>query len=155
MTAPKYYYNLNRCISDGKTQFDTTNMPKETYEVNGQIYYGSNDLMDLLNELHEENKKLLQKNGAMEEEIECLSEENEQLKKAYAQLKHRHSLLHDVCIDAECDRDSYRKDIASLEKENEQLKKALWCIRKRYGYTVEEFIEDLKDNGIDLTKVDE
>ena len=58
MTAPKYYYNLNRCISDGKTQFDTTNMPKETYEVNGQIYYGSNDLMDLLNELHEENKRL-------------------------------------------------------------------------------------------------
>ena len=54
-----------------------------------------------------------------------LTEENEQLKKAYAQLKHRHSLLHDVCIDAECDRDSYRKDIASLEKENEQLKKQL------------------------------
>ena len=45
-----------------------------------------------------------------------------QLKEAYTQLKHRHSLLHDVCIDAECDRDSYRKDIASLEKENEQLK---------------------------------
>lgn len=41
-----------------------------------------------------------------------------------------------------------------LHEENEQLKKALWCIRKRYGYTVEEFIEDLKDNGIDLTKVD-
>lgn len=59
MTAPKYYYNLNRCISDGKTQFDTTNMPKETYEVNGQIYSGSNELMDLLNNLHEENKQLL------------------------------------------------------------------------------------------------
>lgn len=41
-----------------------------------------------------------------------------------------------------------------LADENKQLKKALWCIRKRYGYTIEEFIEDLKDNGIDLTKVD-
>ena len=55
----------------------------------------------------------------------ALEKENEQLKKAYAQLKHRHSLLHDVCIDAECDRDSYRKDIASLEKENEQLKQRI------------------------------
>ena len=124
MTAPKYYYNLNRCISDGKTQFDTTNMPKETYEVNGQIYYGSNDLMDLLNEQHETIQRLKQNIDELlsvnvEEE---LLKENEQLKKAYAQLKHRHSLLHDVCIDAECDRDSYRKDIASLEKENEQLK---------------------------------
>ena len=51
-----------------------------------------------------------------------LAEENEQLKQAYTQLKHRHSLLHDECIDAECDRDRYRKDISSLEKENEQLK---------------------------------
>ena len=55
------------------------------------------------------------------EELNALYEENERLKQAYAQLKHRHSLLHDVCI-AECDRDSYRKDIASLEKENEQLR---------------------------------
>ena len=95
---------------------------------NGHIIMGcflepqAEPIVNLLNELHEENKKLLRKNGAMEEEIECLSEENEQLKQAYSQLKHRHSLLHDVCIDAECDRDSYRKDIASLEKENEQLK---------------------------------
>ena len=51
-----------------------------------------------------------------------IAEENEQLKQAYVQLKHRHSLLHDVCIDAECDRDMYRKDIASLEKENKELK---------------------------------
>jgi hypothetical protein len=62
MNVPKYYYNLNRCINDGKTQFDTTNMPKETYEVNGQIYHGSNDLMDLLNALHEENIQLKERN---------------------------------------------------------------------------------------------
>ena len=60
---------------------------------------------------------------AMLNEGVILAEENEQLKQVYTQLKHRHSLLHDECIDAECDRDSYRKDIASLEKENEQLKK--------------------------------
>jgi chromosome segregation ATPase len=73
--------------------------------VNSRYYIGdkgiAQSLCDLLNEL---------------------AEENEELKQAYAQLKHRHSLLHDECIDAECDRDSYRKDIASLEKENEQLK---------------------------------
>ena len=57
------------------------------------------------------------------EENQTLKEENEQLKQAYTRLEHRHSLLHDVCIDAECDRDSYCKDVASLEKENEQLKR--------------------------------
>ena len=95
MTAPKYYYNLNRCISDGKTQFDTTNMPKETYEVNGQIYHGSNDLMDLLNELHSRNKRLEYKiqrernsftktherwSKEAETKIKELSEENEHIK---------------------------------------------------------------------------
>ena len=82
------------------------------------------DVCDLLNMQHETIQRLNQNVDELlsvniEEE---LLKENEQLKQAYAQLKHRHSLLHDVCIDAECDRDSYRKDIASLEKENEQLK---------------------------------
>ena len=82
------------------------------------------DVCDLLNMQHETIQRLNQNVDELlsvniEEE---LLKENEQLKKAYAQLKHRHSLLHDVCIDAECDRDSYRKDIASLEKENEQLR---------------------------------
>jgi len=49
--------------------------------------------------------------------------ENEQLKKEIDKLKHRHGLLHDVCIEAECDRDRYHKDVVYLEKENEQLKK--------------------------------
>ena len=74
-----------------------------------------------------------------------LTEENEQLKKAYAQLKHRHSLLHDVCIDAECDRDSYRKDIASLEKENEQLKLL-------NNYLIE-LLRDLNGVSIEIEKV--
>jgi hypothetical protein len=81
MTAPKYYYNLNRCISDGKTQFDTTNMPKETYEVNGQIYYGSNDLMDLLNEQHETIERL-KDNCKVLDEVKCeIAEENERLRR--------------------------------------------------------------------------
>ena len=52
-----------------------------------------------------------------------LSEENEQLKQSYAKLKHRHDLLHDEYIDAECERYSLKKEVESLEKENEQLKK--------------------------------
>jgi len=58
-------------------------------------------------------------------ELNRLSEENEQLKQAYQTLKHRHSLLHDECLEAECDRDSLKKDVISLEKENEQLKEEL------------------------------
>lgn len=52
-----------------------------------------------------------------------ISDENEQLKQAYQTLKHRHSLLHDECLETECDRDSLKKDVISLEKENGQLKK--------------------------------
>lgn len=52
-----------------------------------------------------------------------LTKENEQLKQEYQKLEHRHSLLHDVCLDAECDRDRYHNDVMSLEKENEQLRR--------------------------------
>lgn len=51
-----------------------------------------------------------------------LNDENEQLKKEYLKLDHRHGLLHDECLDVECERDSLKKDVESLEKENEQLK---------------------------------
>ena len=64
--------------------------------------------MKLLNSFDKENTKL--------------KEENKELKRSYTQLRHRHSLLHDVCLDAECERDSLKKDVESLEKENEQLK---------------------------------
>jgi uncharacterized protein (DUF3084 family) len=69
-----------------------------------------------------------------------LSEENEQLKQAYQTLKSRHSLLHDECLEAECDRDSLKKDVISLEKENEQLKKELFESEKDY------LIETYSDN---------
>lgn len=65
-----------------------------------------------------------------------LIEENEQLKESYTQLKHRHSLLHDVCIEAECGRDRYHKDMLSLEKENEDLKNLL-----------KDFVRISEDNG--------
>lgn len=96
------------------------------------------DIVPLLNKLHEENKQLNEKNQKLNEEVgilqmdlcktksyEQLEKDNKRLKQAYSQLRHRHSFLHDECIDAECDRDRYRKDIASLEKENEELKKQL------------------------------
>lgn len=93
------------------------------------------DIVPLLNKLHENNEQLKEKNQKLNEEVcilqmdlcktksyEQLEKDNKRLKQIYSQLKHRHNLLHDECVDAECDRDSYRKDIESLEKENEQLK---------------------------------
>ena len=99
-------------------------------------------IVDLLNELNDENeqlksiKKFADRNGICIFNIDeafrrCwqdnakLVKENEQLKQSYIQLKHRHSLLHDECLDAECDRDSYHNDVLSLEKENEQLKEEI------------------------------
>ena len=59
-----------------------------------------------------------------------LNEENKQLEQAFIKLKHRHSLLYDVCLDTECDKDMYHKDVLSLKKENEQLKQELFEISK-------------------------
>lgn len=96
-------------------------------------------------------------------EVVDLLNENEELKQEYQKLKHRHSLLYDVCIDAECDRDSYRKDIVSLEKENKQLKKENKRLKRSIapsvvvdantiaetiatcrGITVEEYLEEVE-----------
>lgn len=86
----------------------------EDYEV------GENDLEGHMIEILDNGNRMTYKECC--NLLNAFHEENEQLKQTYAQLKHRHSLLHDECIDAECDRDSYHKDVASLEKENEQLK---------------------------------
>ena len=114
-----YYY----CI-------DTTNDDKGLTEK---------DMLNRLNEQDKEIQKLKQKVNGLKSELTIwkedanehiqetnkLFEENKQLKQAYQTLKHRHSLLHDECLEAECDRDSLKKDVISLEKENEQLKKEL------------------------------
>ena len=58
-----------------------------------EAYITPHEVANLLNEFHEKNKKLLRKNGAMEEEIECLSEENKQLKQQVKQLQHWNKCL--------------------------------------------------------------
>ena len=86
---------------------------------NGSYYLWNN------NELTDIDFDKFNKESAMTivDLLNGLAGENEQLKQSHTKLKHRHSLLHDECLDAECDRDSYRKDVLSLEKENEELKK--------------------------------
>lgn len=116
--------------------------------------YWSDKATEKIKELEKENEELKSFNQDLSENLSVcadkrlaqgeyltkLNNENEQLKKDREELFIR-------------ERDT-KNNWRELKQENEQLKKALWCIRKRYGYTVEEFIEDLKDNGIDLTKVD-
>ena len=111
---------------------DVCSLLNELYKENQQLKMETEELNEdamSYQTLYEQQKQTIQRLKQNIDELlsvnveEELLEENKQLKQAYTQLKHRHSLLHDECIDAECDRDSYRKDIASLEKENEQLKK--------------------------------
>ena len=90
------------------------------------------EILNDLNDLNDENERLqthlsqlAKSNREGVKKVQSLAKENEQLKQAYTQLEHRHSLLHDECIDAECDRDSYQKDVSSLENENEQLKEEI------------------------------
>ena len=144
MTAKRYFKRIweeEYYIFDSETISENEFDEKVEYE-DYQAFVDSmlgDEVVKLLNEQHETIQRLNQNVDELlsvdiEEE---LLKENEQLKQAYAQLKHRHSLLHDVCIDAECDRDSYRKDIASLEKENEQLKKGMIGVVDRYIKNVE------------------
>ena len=77
-----------------------------------------------------------------------LEEDNEQLKQAYQTLKYRHGLLHDECLEAECDRDSLKKDVISLEKENEQLKRQnkhlsniIQCLEKGSRRSIDSFLD--------------
>ena len=79
---------------------DTPNTELDFIEMLGDCLDGE-EIVDILNQL---------------------SDENEQLKQEYTKLKHKHSLLHDECLDAECDKDRYYKDMLSLEEENEELK---------------------------------
>ena len=105
MTGERFTVKLRQ----GATIYSITDYYGELPLSEGMYYKSNADkLCEWLNTQHEL--------------LNAFCKENEELKQAYTQLKHRHSLLHDVCIDVECDRDSYRKDIASLEKENEQLK---------------------------------
>lgn len=148
MTDKRFTINMeDECIDDAKNEI--------FIDFNDKIDFYQ--LCELLNEQHETIERLKQNveellSVSVEKE---LFEENEQLKQAYTQLKHRHSLLHDVCIDAECDRDSYRKDIVSLEEENEQLKEqnADWetafdnCkhYKEAYGTEIVKIKQTIKD----------
>lgn len=67
------------------------------------------------------------------DELNKLWNENEQLKKEYLKLDHRHGLLHDECLDVECERDSLKKDVEYLEKENEQLKQENKQLTKEFN----------------------
>lgn len=117
-----------------KTKEDFWNEEVEVYEyleylnylyMNG-AFLTMEEANKILNGLHKENAELQHKLSQQEMEyatdLHRLAEENEQLRQSYIQLEHRHSLLHDECLDAECDRDSYHKDVLSLEKENEKLR---------------------------------
>ena len=124
---------------------DNVGLNLKTPIMDGDKKMNIGEVLDKMNNLYEENEQLETKNNAYLQDIEAFKEENtalkldnEQLKQAYIRLKHRHSLLHDVCIDAECDRDSYRKDVASLEKENEQLKKRLIKLKEENAELKEE-----------------
>lgn len=109
MTKKQYRLNKwgTRLLKDNRPLFDWFN--------------DSDEIVDLLNAFCDEIEQLKQKVDF----YKYFQRDARELEKAYIQLKHRHSLLHDECIDAECARDSLKKDVKSLEKENEQLKSIL------------------------------
>ena len=133
------------------------NLSEENEQLKSEIEklsYANEDLLeekriwkqmsDEYTKLSDENEQLKQNLRMVEKRADKVYEENEQLKQSYIQLKHRHSLLHDECLDAECDRDGYHKDVLSLEKENEELKKELVEFKKW-----EKHIRDVRREDLD------
>ena len=89
--------------------------------------------VERLNELHEENKHLLRRNGAMEEEIECLSEENEQLRKEKNDVEVKlYSANENILMQMDYNEiiKQNTKEIINLKQENEQLKQQVQKIHK-------------------------
>lgn len=68
--------------------------------------------------------------SVLKDNIKGLEEELGELKQAYQTLKHRHSLLHDECLEVEFDRDSLKKEVISLENENKCLKKRIKVLER-------------------------
>lgn len=98
------------------------------YEDNKRLgYFEDEEKGEILQNNHEKTVDRL--NELRELNIE-LKRNNKELRKAYDKLRHRHSLLHDECLDAECERDSLKKDVNSLENENEQLKSEIEKLSK-------------------------
>ena len=59
MTNPKYYYNPDGDITDGVITFDTCEMLKNKFtDGEGYVWHGSDDLLDLLNNLTDEKERL-------------------------------------------------------------------------------------------------
>lgn len=102
------------------------------YKKENKHLHSLDEIIDLLNELSDKCDFLEIENESLEDHTTKYAElyhkslkENERLKQEYQKLKHRHDLLHDEYVDAECERYSLKKDVESLEKENEQLKKSI------------------------------
>ena len=80
LPTPKYYYGLDGNIRDENYIYETHNMPKEDID---ELFYdekhlGSNSLMDLLNDLHEEN---IQLKKAIEEDEKLIQSTYDELTK--------------------------------------------------------------------------
>ena len=115
---------------------------KEQLKKNCKNYNWYKQYKELLNE----NEQLKLENGEMEDYLARLEEqlseqgtqldflkdenkhmksvldENKELKELCSKLRHKHSNLHDLCCDLECETSSLKKDVESLEKENKALK---------------------------------
>ena len=127
MKGSMEYMTEKRFYTDGKNV-----MQKGEVWVVAGGEHSADVIATALNELIEERNKLqfdynmeVLTRQSIEKENEQLKQELESCKQVYQTLKSRHGLLHDECLEAECDRDSFKKDVISLENENEQLKQEL------------------------------
>lgn len=122
--SPEYYYNLSGNITDGKKEYSLHHKEnkigglsissglKENY-----VEYGTDSLLDLINKLNDENKKL-------REQIICeniyfgylnvLYDWNKKVEKENKELKQTIGVIYDLIDGYIAIADRYRKSIESL-----------------------------------------
>lgn len=133
--------DLNKHLEKYKKFYNSHSEISERYinavEDESTDVYQDTETMEIL-----ASYEILERLNEQDKTIKELSEENEQLKQAYQTLKSRHGLLHDECLEAECDRDSLKKDVISLEKENEQLKNTVEALTAQLAHGMEDLMSD-------------
>lgn len=142
---------------------------------NGFVYEDIENICNILNKLNDENEELKQdynslrrtayqideiahadreyaerlyrQNQQLEEELQYCKTKCGSLEEGLLKLRHKHSNLHDMCCDLECEKNSLKKDVKSLKKENERLKYDRNNCRKQQIRQAKKIHELFEKNG--------
>lgn len=147
-TLAKWYYSQTDVISDGNNEY-YLNSKTQVIDFDYTTLLGTNDLLDYLNKLEDENEQLEKVKMDVANSLgECI-DENEKLKKENNELKIMIEGYEDLHDEKDTALSHQSKSLKKLKAENEQLKK---LIKKS---VVERLLDNFEYNCKELAKKNE